>query len=209
MMAARQKYPTGKPPEENKTRKIVGKEKMNQREGQTAVEVKEPPENDQDSKKTMKLVSGFSSKEIDKISYLEKEQKGGMGFQNKAPFQADEQARELLRNTLQHPISLTAGDLLNVLEPMRLELKKSLTKQRVEKKSVSFAEETNKVDGPWRDLQIRKTVSELLEATCKILEEDCEGMHKGDIIIGDPVSQYLVTLKPGEKPEIAIVARES
>lgn len=121
----------------------------------------------------------------------------------------NEQARELLRNTLRHPISLTAKDLLNVSEPMRLELGKLLTKQRVKKKSVSFVEEASKMDGAWRDLLIRKTVSKLPEATCEILEEDQEGMHKGDIIIGDPVSQYLATLKPGEKPKIAIVARES
>jgi hypothetical protein len=140
---------------------------------------------------------------------LEKNRKGGAEFQNRAPLQADERAKELLRNTLKHPINLTAEDLLNVSEPVRLELKKLLTKRRVEKKSVSFGEEASKVDGPWRDLSFRKTVSELPEATCEILEEDREGMRKGDVIIGDPVSQYLAALKPGEKRRVAIVARES
>src|SRR5271168_4130258 len=46
-------------------------------------------------------------------------------------------------------------------------------------------------------------------ATCEILEEDREGMSKGGIVIGDPVSQYLATLKPGDKPKFAVVARES
>ena len=51
--------------------------------------------------------------------------------------QADEQAKELLKSTLQHPISLTTEDLLNVSEPVRLELKKLLTKQHENKKQKS------------------------------------------------------------------------
>src|SRR5271155_1061707 len=34
-------------------------------------------------------------------------------------------------------------------------------------------------------------------------------MCKGDIVIGDPVFQYPATLKPGEKPKVAVVAKES
>jgi hypothetical protein len=45
--------------------------------------------------------------------------------------------------------------------------------------------------------------------TCEVLEEDREGMRKGDVIISNPVLQYLATFKPGEEPKIAIVARES
>ena len=93
--------------------------------------------------------------------------------------QADEQARELLKNTLQHPISSTAEDLLNVSEPVRLELKKLLTKWHIEKKSVTFTGEMSKVDGPWRDLSgtsTRNSISELPEATCEILNDDCEEM---------------------------------
>ena len=68
-----------------------------------------------------------------------------------------------MKNTLQHPISLTAEDLLNVSEPVRLELKKLLTKRCIEKKSVTFTGEMSKVDGPWRDLSgtlARKSISE-------------------------------------------------
>lgn len=209
MMAARRKRLTGKPPEEKKTRKAVGLDKPTQQGSQAEVEIEESQEKERESEKTTKLVPDFPFKETEGLPVLEEDQKGGAGFQNKAPLQADERARELLRNTLQHPISLTAEDLLNVSEPMRLELKKLLTKRRVAKKSVSFVEEASKVDGPWRDLSSRKTISELPEATCEILEEDREGMHKGAIIIGDPVSQYLAVLKPGEKSRIAIVARES
>ena len=34
-------------------------------------------------------------------------------------------------------------------------------------------------------------------------------MKKGDVVIGDPVSQYLATLGPGEKPKLVVVAKES
>src|SRR5882757_3018307 len=117
--------------------------------------------------------------------------KGEFGFSNRAPLQADERARELLRSTLQHPISLTAEDLLNVSEPMRIELKKLLTKRRVEKKSVSFSNEISKIDEPWRDissLSNPRSISKLPEATCEVLESDREGMRKGDVVIGDPFS---------------------
>ena len=64
------------------------------------------------------------------------------------------------------------------------------------------------MDGPWRDLSstlTRKSISKLPEVTCEILEDDCEG----DVVIRDPVSQYLVTLGPGKKPELVVVAKES
>ena len=134
------------------------------------------------------------------------------GFQNRAPLQADEQAKELLESTFQHPISSTAEDLLNVSEPVRLQLKKLLTKRCVERKSVTFTGETSKVDRPWRDLSgtlTRKSISDLPEATCEILDDDREGMKKGDVVTRGPVSQYLVTLGPGEKPKLVVVAKES
>jgi hypothetical protein len=81
-----------------------------------------------------------------------------------------------------------------------------LTKRRVEKKTVSFMRETSKTDEPWRGILTGRTISELPEATCEVLEEDREGMRKGDVIISNPVSQYLATCK---EPKIAIVARES
>src|SRR6202522_569750 len=197
MMAARRKCSTGKPPEEKKASNQSVTESEEQ-ENQKADEVKETQgSRDRKSEKTMKSVPEFPFMEKE-IPDLVKDQKGTSGFQNRAPLQADERARDLLRSTLQHPISLTAEDLLNVSEPMRNELKKLLTKRRVERKSVTFVEEANKTDGPWRDLSVRKVVSELPEATCEILEEDWEGMHKGSIVIGDPVSQFLATLKPSQ-----------
>jgi hypothetical protein len=135
--------------------------------------------------------------------------KGEFGFSNRAPLQADERARELLRSTLQHPISLTAEDLLNVSEPMRQELKKLLTKKRVEKKTES---DNRKIDRPWRNVSNvveNKMISRLPDATCEILSEDKEGLTKGSIVIGDPVLQYLSTLQPGEKPKTIREAEES
>ena len=55
----------------------------------------------------------------------------------------------------------------------------------------------------------RKSISELPEAMCKILDDDDEGMKKGNVVIGDPVSQYLATLEPGKKPKLVVVAKES
>jgi hypothetical protein len=76
---------------------------------------------------------------------------------------------------------------------------------------VGFVRKPKKIDKPWRDLSCPSTrvmIDGLPMATCEILEEDREGRHKGDIIIGDPVFQYLAILKPGEKPKIVAVARE-
>jgi hypothetical protein len=52
-------------------------------------------------------------------------------------------------------------------------------------------------------------INQLPDATCEILSDDREGMRKGAIVIGDPVSQYLATLQPGEKPKPIVVAQES
>jgi hypothetical protein len=100
MMAARQKHLTGKPPEEKKTRKTVELDKPTQQGSQTEVEIEESQEKGRESEKTTRLVHDFPFKETEGLPVLEKDQKGGAGFQNKAPLQADERARELLRNTL-------------------------------------------------------------------------------------------------------------
>jgi hypothetical protein len=88
----------------------------------------------------MSLVPDFPFQEIGGRPNLEEDRRGGAGFQNKAPLQADEQARDLLRNTLQHPISLTVEDLLNVSEPMRIELKKLSTKQGLKRNWLVLSE---------------------------------------------------------------------
>jgi hypothetical protein len=195
MMAAKRKRVAGKPPEEKKTSEVPEKVVEKQKK------IVEEPE----------LEFPFKEKEIPIVE--EKEVvKGNLGFQNRAPLQADERAKELLRSTLQNPITLTAEDLLNVSEPIRIELKKLLTKKRLEKKTVHFAGDTNKIDGPWRDVSstsVKGNFSTLPDATCEILSEDRDGLKKGDIVIGDPVLQLMATLKPGEKPKPVSVAKES
>ena len=209
-MAARRKRVAGKPPEEKKTsalpEKIVEKQKSVQTvDKDTQEKEKEIVEVEP------KLDFPFREKEIPAVE--EKGvAKGNSGFQNRAPLQADERAKELLRSTLQNPITLTAEDLLNVSEPIRIELKKLLTKRRLEKKTVHFAGDTNPIDGPWRDVSsssVKGNFSTLPDATCEILSEDKDGLKKGDIVIGDPVLQYMATLKPGEKPKPVSVAKES
>src|SRR5271168_849446 len=210
MMAARRKRKTGKPPEENRTRVEENIVKEKERTSQPVVEVVENGGNEQ--KSSREKVSDFPFRETIELPNLENTVKSNAGFQNKAPLQADERARDLLIELLQNPIGLTAEDVLNISDPMRMELKRMLTKRRIEKKSVTFVSEPKKIDEPWRDVSsstARKFIDELPLAMCEILEEDREGMSKGGIVIGDPVSQYLATLKPGDKPKIAVVARES
>src|SRR5271168_2649085 len=210
MMAARRKRKTGKPPEENRTRVEENIVKEKERTSQPVVEVVENGGIEQ--KSSREKVSDFPFRETIELPNLENTVKSNAGFQNKAPLQADEQARDLLIELLQNPIGLTAEDVLNISDPMRMELKRMLTKRRVERNSVTFASEPKKIDEPWRDVSsstTRQSIDELPLATCEILEEDREGMSKGGIVIGDPVSQYLAMLKPGDKSKIAVVARES
>src|SRR5277367_5913101 len=63
------------------------------------------------------------------------------GYKNRAPLQLDGQARDLILEALKMPINLTTEDLLNVSEQARQELKKLLTKKRLEKKTVAFVQE--------------------------------------------------------------------
>src|SRR5271156_542918 len=212
MMAARRKCTTGKPPEENRARDKEKLVKEKQKISQPVVEVEEDKEDEPKSTMEKALASDFPFRENVELPNLENTVKSNAGFQNKAPLQADERARDLLIELLQNPIGLTAEDVLNICDPMRMELKRMLTKRRIETKSVTFASEPKRIDEPWRDVSsstARKFIDELPLAACEILEEDREGMSKGDIVIGDPVSQYLATLKPGDKPKIAVVARES
>ena len=141
------------------------------------------------------------------------------GYKNRSPLQIDERAKDLIIEALKIPINLTTEDLLNVSEAARQELKKLLTKKRLEKKTVACIQEPEGVpsQGNWRhskpieaaeeDAQIN--VNALPEATYEISTEDKEGVPKGSLIINDPVLQYLSTMAPGEKPKTVIVASES
>ena len=139
------------------------------------------------------------------------------GFKNRAPLQSDEKARELIRNALQNPINITTEDLLNVSEPVRQELRKLLTKKRLENKSVTFATEVEVLNESADNVESAAmlpevntiSVDKLPGVTFEVTTEDLNGIPKGSLIIGDPVLQYLSTLQPGEKPKAIVVAAES
>jgi hypothetical protein len=128
MMAARRKRAAGKPPEEDKPSQSPRKEVDKRRRSEREVGVGDTQGVEEAAALEDEPVLDFPFQETDKVPNPDKLPKEVTGFQNRAPLQADERARELLRSTLQHPISLTAEDLLNVSEPMRIELKKLLTK---------------------------------------------------------------------------------
>ena len=137
-----------------------------------------------------------------------------VGYRNRAPMQQDERARDLIFEALKRPINLTTEDLLNVSETARQELKKLLTKKRLEKKAVAFIQEPEKENRRERTSnQVANNeqinVDALPEATYEISTEDKEGIPKGSLIINDPVVQYLSTMPPGEKPKTVVVASES
>jgi len=138
------------------------------------------------------------------------------GYKNRAPLQLDGRARDLILEALKMPINLTTEDLLNVSEQARQELKKLLTKKRLEKKAVTFVQEPEMVPDEKDEKEAELTgssgqidASQLPEATYEISTEERDGIPKGSLIVSDPVVQYLNTMAPGEKPKTVIVASES
>lgn len=126
-------------------------------------------------------------------------------FENRAPLQSDDKVKALIREALKNPIGMTTEDLLSVSEPARQELRKLLTKKRVDTKSVVFA-------AAEREEALTEEVvhgQRLPDVSYEISGEDTNGVPTGALIIGDPVLQYLSTLQPGEKPKKVVVAEES
>ena len=70
----------------------------------------------------------------------EKEQKGS--YRNIAPLQDDGRAISLIKEALKVPVNVTTEELLNISETARQELKKLLTKKRVEKTVMNFSSST-------------------------------------------------------------------
>jgi hypothetical protein len=128
-------------------------------------------------------------------------------FGNRAPLQSDEKAKELVNQALKNPIGITTEDLLSVSEPARQELRKLLTKRRLEKKSVSFAVEMDEIENEPMEEVIQG--DKLPAVSYEILAEERNNVPKGAVVIGDPVLQYLSTLQPGERPKKITVAEES
>ena len=125
------------------------------------------------------------------------------GYKNKAPLQYDERGVELIKESLKNPVNITTEDLLNISESARQELKKLLTKKRVEKSVVFVAKEDEE------HLENMIHAEQLPDVSYEVLQENQQGMPKGSVIVGDPVEQYLGSLQPGEKPKKIVVAPES
>lgn len=235
-MAARQKSRrvAGKPPEDRDTSKIlralegVKEKRQMQKDGPVKVGppvgvekqkeqqvVRELPYVDVPPLPFVKRVPSVAN--IDERDLEEELVVREPGFKNRAPLQSDEKAKDLIRNALKNPISVTTEDLLNVSEPMRQELRKLLTKKRLENKSVAFASEVEMHDDVDSERNQESEIEEvntinidkLPSATYEVTMEDIDGVPKGSLVISDPVVQYLSTLQPGEKPKSIIVARES
>jgi hypothetical protein len=124
-------------------------------------------------------------------------------YRNKAPLQDNEKAITLIKEALKVPVNVTTEDLLNISETARQELKKLLTKKRVEKQVAFQTREEQDSRGNIIHAE------QLPSASYEVLEEERSGIPKGSVIIGDPVEQYLGKLQPGETPKKVMVAPES
>ena len=128
------------------------------------------------------------------------EQRGG--YKNKAPLQDDGRAISLIKEALKAPVNVTTEDLLSISETARQELRKLLTKKRVDKTQSLMTTEVNEMENVVH-------AEQLPSASYEVLEEERSGIPKGSVVIGDPVVQYLGSLQPGEKPKRVVVAQES
>jgi hypothetical protein len=131
------------------------------------------------------------------------------GFKNQAPLQADERAKLIIQEALRNPIGITTEDLLSISEPARQELRRLVTKRRLEKKSVTFVAEPDQSTSEQKAEDTVIRVEKLPDVSYEIQKEEIKGVPKGALVIGDPVVQYLSTLRPGEQPKKVVVAMES
>ena len=121
-------------------------------------------------------------------------------YTNRAPIQDDEKGVILIKEALKNPVNVTTEDLLNISEAARQGLKKWLTKKRVEKFTISLLD------------QKAENVIHAANLPCQpfeVSDKEKSGVPAGSLIMGDPVVQYLGTLKEGEKPKKIVVAQES
>ena len=137
-----------------------------------------------------------------KKQFVEGEKEWKRGYRNIAPLQDDGKAISLIKEALKVPVNVTTEDLLNISETARQELKKLLTKKKVEKTQSLITKEVNEMENVIH-------AEQLPTASYEVLEEERSGIPKGSLIIGDPVEQYLGSLQPGEKPKKIVVANES
>ena len=129
------------------------------------------------------------------------EEKERRAYKNKAPLQDDEKNIILIKEALKNPVNITTEDLLNISDAARQGLKNWLTKKRVEKITISLLKD-----------QSVKNVIHAENLPCEpfeVLDKERSGLPAGSLIVGDPVVQYLESLKYGETPKKIVVAQES
>lgn len=128
------------------------------------------------------------------------EQKEKGFYKNRADLQDDERGIILIKEALKNPVNITTEDLLNISDAARQGLKKWLTKRRVKKMTISLMEEPV------------ENVIHAENLPCdpfEVLDKESSGVPAGSLIIGDPIVQYLGSLKCGETPKKIVVAQES
>src|SRR5271156_5750305 len=206
MMAATRskKKETEKLPENeiiSKAEKILKNRKQKKQESETETwrtQKDSPRDDDEREEIPYAKVRPLPEVTRDKRSVVEQRE----GYKNKAPLQDDEKAISLIKEALKVPVNVTTEDLLNISETARQELKKLLTKKKVEKTQSLITKEVNEMENVIH-------AEQLPTASYEVLEEERSGIPKGSLIIGDPVEQYLGSLQPGEKPKKIVVANES
>jgi len=206
MMAATRskKKETEKLPENeiiSKAEKILKNRKQKKQESETETwrtQKDSPRDDDEREEIPYAKVRPLPEVTRDKRSVVEQRE----GYKNKAPLQDDEKAISLIKEALKAPVNVTTEDLLNISETARQELRKLLTKKRIERNQSLMTKEENRMENIVH-------AEQLPSASCEVLEEERSGVPKGSVVIGDPVVQYLGSLQPGEKPKRVVVAQES
>lgn len=139
--------------------------------------------------------------------------KQGPAYRNRAPVQDnDGTLAEILKIIGDVKIELTQEQLMKLSKEARQMWIKHLSPKRIptktEVKNVHTAAEV-----PF-DTEIELgheyvDAGDLPPASFKVLEQACDGLPKGAIVIGDPVEQYLNALDADEEPRKIMVAGES
>jgi len=132
-------------------------------------------------------------------------------YRHRAPIQERGNASRIVDRLLEAPVQITNEDLLGVSSSVREELKRLISRKRIALEGKAAM--VNAVEDVLMEEQVREEsaiqVEDLPIATYCVLQRDCEGLSKGSIVVGDPVSQYLSGLEEGEEPRKLYVSTES
>lgn len=144
-------------------------------------------------------------------------------YKNKAPVQDEKLNKDLVQKVLNAPITISTAELASCSPEVREELKRLVSKKRVvpgsRKKTITIHEEVEEEEAfisesmHQRDRQDTPSgmlnVTELPMASWVVLTQADDKVPAGSLVINDPVTVYLESLKEGEKPQEIFVARDS